>query len=135
MNGGRAVKLNLRVLSIAVMVATGMIGAVQVAGPESLGVSAVAIRWLGIVAAGLAIVQGFLPKVQGPTTDPAEIADRVWNLSDEDRAKVIDEVEQRRREQRILDTAAEVSARMRARDVDPTTPAGRGALDRFEEGG
>ena len=87
--------INLRAVSIAVMVATGMIGAVQVAGPESLGISSVAIRWLGIVAAGLGILQGVLPRVQGPTTDPEKLADRVWNLPPHDRQVVATELADR----------------------------------------
>jgi len=77
--------INQRAFAITVMVATGMIGAVQVAGPESLGISAVAIRWLGIIAAGLAILQGFLPRVTGPTTDPHALADRIDGMPAEDR--------------------------------------------------
>jgi len=80
--------VNLRVVSITVMVATGMIGAVQVAGPESLGISSVAIRWLGIIAAGLAILQGFLPRVQGPTTDPESLIERISALPREDRQMI-----------------------------------------------
>jgi hypothetical protein len=74
------VSVNLRVLSIACAVALGMLGAVQLASPESLGITPVAARWLGIVACGLGILQGFLPRVQGPTTDPETLADRVWAL-------------------------------------------------------
>lgn len=80
--------INLRVLSIAVAVALGMLGAVQIAAPESLGISPVAARWLGIVAAGLGILQGFLPRIQGPTTDPETLADRVWALPPRDRQSV-----------------------------------------------
>jgi hypothetical protein len=72
--------MNLRVISIAVSVALGMLGAVQLASPESLGISPIAARWLGIVATGLGILAGFLPRVQGPTTDPEALADRVWAL-------------------------------------------------------
>ena len=81
-------KLNLRVLSIAVMVASGMIGAVILASPAELGLSPVASRWLGIVGVGLALLQGVLPRVQGPTTDPETLADRVWDLPEEDREQV-----------------------------------------------
>jgi hypothetical protein len=84
--------INLRVLSIAVAVALGMLGAVQLAAPESLGISPVAARWLGIVAAGLGILQGFLPRVQGPTTDPEALADRVWNLPTTERQLVADDL-------------------------------------------
>lgn len=105
-------RINLRVLSVTVMVLSGMIGAVQVAGPDSLGISAVAIRWLGIVAAGLAIVQGVLPRVQGPSDDPKVIADRIMDLDHGKRLEVLAELEARR-----------------APAIDPTTTAGRAALD------
>lgn len=81
-------KLNLRVLSVAVAVAIGMLGAVLLAAPADLGISPVAARWLGIVAVGLGILQGFLPRVQGPTTDPETLADRVWELPESDREYV-----------------------------------------------
>lgn len=81
-------KLNLRVLSVAVMIASGMLGAVLLASPADLGISPVAARWLGIIAVGLGILQGVLPRVQGPTTDPEVLADRVWDLSTEDREMV-----------------------------------------------
>lgn len=71
------------------MVAIGMIGAVQVAGPESLGISPVAIRWLGIIVAGLGILQGFLPRAQGPTTDPSELTDRVSSLPASDQREIV----------------------------------------------
>ncbi len=82
----------LRIISIAVIVATGILGAIQVAGPESLGVSAIMIRWLGIVAAGLGILQGFLPRVTGPTTDPSTIADRVSSLPSSDQREIVNSV-------------------------------------------
>lgn len=77
--------INLRVVSIAVAVSLGMLGAVQLAAPESLGISPIAARWLGIVATGLGVLATFLPRVQGPTTDPEQLADRVWSLPPEDR--------------------------------------------------
>lgn len=80
--------VNLRVISVAVAVALGMLGAVQLASPESLGITPVAARWLGIIACGLGILQGFLPRVQGPTTDPETLADRIWSLPAEDRQTV-----------------------------------------------
>lgn len=87
--------INLRALSIIVAVALGMLGAVQLAAPESLGISAVAARWLGIVATGLGVLATFLPRVQGPTTDPETLADRVWNLPPDQRSVVARDLEQR----------------------------------------
>lgn len=87
--------INLRVLSIAVSVALGMLGAVQLAAPEALGISPIAARWLGIVATGLGILAGFLPRVQGPSTDPDALADRVLSLTPAQRAALADELEHR----------------------------------------
>lgn len=86
---------NLRAVSIAVAVALGMLGAVQIADPESLGISAISARWLGILATGLGILSSFLPRVQGPTTDPETLADRVWSLPDEDRRLISIDLAQR----------------------------------------
>lgn len=91
--------INLRVLSIAVAVALGMLAAIQLAAPESLGISPVAARWLGIVAAGLGILQGFLPRLQGPTTDPEVLADRIMDMTPTKRAKLQKLVEQKHAEQ------------------------------------
>jgi len=81
-------KLNLRVLSVAVAVSIGMLGAVLLAHPAELGISPVAARWLGIISVGLGILQGFLPRVQGPTTDPEVLADRIWAMPAEDREEI-----------------------------------------------
>ena len=97
--------INLRVVAIAVAVALGMLGAVQLAEPASLGISTVAARWLGIIATGLGILAGFLPRVTGPTTDPKALAERVWNLDDDATQQVIRDLEQRQREQQMLDAA------------------------------
>lgn len=80
--------INLRVLSIAVAVAIGVLGAVQLAAPEALGISPVAARWLGIIGTGLGVLATFLPRVQGSSTDPAALADRVWSLPEEDRRAI-----------------------------------------------
>jgi hypothetical protein len=94
--------LNLRVLSVAVMVASGMLGAVLIATPADLGISTVAARWLGIIAVGLGLLQGVLPRVQGPTTDPETLADRVWNLPPEDREHVAAILSQRTERERAV---------------------------------
>jgi hypothetical protein len=80
--------VNLRIISIAVAVCLGMLGAIQLASPESLGISAVAARWLGIIATGLGILAGFLPRVQGPSANPETLADRVWALPEDERQQV-----------------------------------------------
>lgn len=87
--------INLRALSIAVAVALGMLGAIQLAAPESLGISAVAARWLGIVGTGLGVLATFLPRVQGPTMDPETLADRVWNLPEADREMIAKDLSDR----------------------------------------
>jgi hypothetical protein len=84
-----------RYLSIAVAIALGMLGAVQLAAPETLGISPVAARWLGIVATGLGILQGFLPNVRGRSTDPEFLADRVWELTPAERQQLTAELEHR----------------------------------------
>lgn len=95
--------VNLRTVSIAVAVALAMLAAVQLANPESLGISPVVARWLGIVGVGLGLLQGFLPRVQGPTTDPETLTERVWNLPPTERQMVGTELARR----------AELEARVR----------------------
>lgn len=80
--------VNLRILSIAVAVAVAMLGAVLLADPESLGISPVAARWLGIIGVGLALLQSFLPRVQGPKKDPETLIGRVWDLPPAERQMV-----------------------------------------------
>lgn len=87
--------INLRIVSIATAVALAMLGAVQLADPETLGISTVAARWLAIVGVGLGLLSSFLPRVQGPTTDPETLADRVWALPADDRRLVAHELAQR----------------------------------------
>lgn len=87
--------IRLRVLAIAVAVCLAMLAGVQLADPESLGISPVTARWLGIVATGLGILQGFLPKVQSTTTDPGVLADRVWSLPPHERQLVAQELADR----------------------------------------
>lgn len=89
-------KMNLRVLSIAVAVCLGMLGAVQLANPGDLGISPVVARWFGIIAVGLGLLQTFLPRAQGPTTDPHVLAERVMSLPKEDRLTVLSEMERLR---------------------------------------
>lgn len=89
-------KVNLRALSIAVAVVLAMLGAVQLAGPESLGISAVAMRWLGIVTVGFGLLQTFLPKAQGASNDPEEMAARIVDMPPSKRQRL--EVAVRRRE-------------------------------------
>jgi hypothetical protein len=62
-----------------------MLGAVLLANPADLGISPVASRWLGIIAVGLGILQGFLPRMQGPTTDPEALANRIDGMMPADR--------------------------------------------------
>lgn len=81
-------RLNLRVLSVAVAVCLAMLAAVQIADPVTLGISPVAARWLGIVATGLGVLATFLPKVTGPNNDPGALADRVWALPPDERRAV-----------------------------------------------
>jgi hypothetical protein len=87
--------VNLRILSIAVAVALGMLGAVQLASPESLGISPIAARWLGIVSTGLGILAGFLPRVQGPSKDPEVLADRIVDLPPHDRQAALQDIAER----------------------------------------
>lgn len=53
-------------LSIVTAVAIGVIGAIQVANADALGIPGAVVEWLKIVVVGLGILQGFLPSVRKP---------------------------------------------------------------------
>lgn len=52
--------------AVVVFVLVLVTGAIQVAGPEQLGLSPVAGRWIGVLAAVLGGLAGVLPKLQSP---------------------------------------------------------------------
>lgn len=56
-------------LSIVTAIAIGIIGAIQMADAEKLGISDALVEWLKIVVVGLGILQGFLPSVRKPPSD------------------------------------------------------------------
>lgn len=84
-----------RTLAIAVAVTLAVIGAIQLANPETLGITPRISAWLGILAVGLGILAGFLPNVRATTKNPEILADRVWELSEHDRQLLISEIERR----------------------------------------
>jgi hypothetical protein len=84
-----------RALAIAVAAALGMIGAVQLGNAQTLGITAQMTAWLGVVSAGLGILAGFLPTIQGRSRDPEFLADRIDDLSASDRALLLSEMEHR----------------------------------------
>lgn len=81
-----------RRLAVGVAVALAVVGAIQLGNPDVLGITPRISAWLGILAVGLGILAGFLPRVQGPTTDPETLADRVWSLPPRDRQMVAREL-------------------------------------------
>ena len=62
--------------------------AIQVAGPDALGISPVAYRWLGILAAGIAVCQGFLPSIRPVQSDATALADAIGAMSAAERAEL-----------------------------------------------
>jgi disulfide bond formation protein DsbB len=69
-----------------------LLGAIQAADPALLGISPVGARWLGIAAAVLGFVAGFLPAVHRSTeseADPvASIDQQITGLDREDRERL-----------------------------------------------
>ena len=53
-------------LAVIVAVLSAVIGALQLANPEELGISPQVIAWTKIITPGLAILAGFLPSVRKP---------------------------------------------------------------------
>lgn len=56
-------------LSIAVAVLAAVIGAIQLANPDDLGLSPVFINWTKIITPGLAVLAGVLPSLRRPPDD------------------------------------------------------------------
>lgn len=52
--------------AIVVFVTLALIGAIQIAGPDDLGLSPIVFRWIGVVGAVLGVLAGVLPKIQSP---------------------------------------------------------------------
>jgi hypothetical protein len=84
-----------RYLAVAVAVVLAGIGVLQVADPSDFGLTPVALRWLGVLSAMLGVLAGYLPSVRGRGTDPEFLADRVWELSPDDREQLTFELERR----------------------------------------
>lgn len=104
-----------RYIAVAVAVVLAMIGAIQLANAETLGITPRMSAWLGILAVGLGILAGFLPSVQGRARDPEFLADRVWELKPADRRMVASDLADRASlEQRV--------AALRARDPAGADP-------------
>lgn len=53
---------------------------VQVADPADFGLTAVAVRWVGVVTAMLGVLAGFLPSVRGMGNDPSFLINRISEL-------------------------------------------------------
>ena len=53
-------------VAVVVFVMGVVIGAIQIAGPDELGLSPIVFRWIGVVGAVLTVLAGVLPKIQSP---------------------------------------------------------------------
>lgn len=53
-------------IAVFVFVTLALIGAIQIAGPDDLGLSDIVFRWIGVVGAVLGVLAGVLPKIQSP---------------------------------------------------------------------
>ncbi len=84
-----------RALAVAVTVVLAMIGAIQLANADTLGLTPRLTAWLGIASVGLGILAGFLPNVRGRATDPQFLADRISELPAEDRRRLASEMADR----------------------------------------
>lgn len=81
-----------RYIAIGISCVLAMIGAIQLANAETLGVSPRLLAWLAIVSVGLGILNGFLPSVQGRSRDPVFLADRIMDLGPSDRSILVNDV-------------------------------------------
>lgn len=94
-----------RYIAIAVAVALAMIGAIQIANAETLGITPRVSAWLGIVSVGLGILAGFLPSVQGRARDPEFLIRRIEDLPPEDRQHVATTLADRAEQDRLISQA------------------------------
>lgn len=74
-----------RYAAVAVAVLSAGLAVILAADPVDFGLSPIAARWLGVVAAMLAVLAGFLPSVRGMGMDPAFLADRISELPSAER--------------------------------------------------
>lgn len=58
--------------SVAVAVALALIGAIQLANPDDLGISPRVVAWTQVLVPGLGILAGILPSVRRPPSDNRE---------------------------------------------------------------
>lgn len=56
-------------LSVTVAVCAAIIGAIQLASPEDLGLSPVFINWTKVIVPGLTVLAGVLPSLRRPPSD------------------------------------------------------------------
>lgn len=77
-----------RQLGIAVTVAIGIVGFLQVGNADLLGLTPRALAWLGILSSGLGLLAGFLPTVRGRSMDPDDLADRIEAMTPQARRKL-----------------------------------------------
>ena len=64
----------MKALAIALALLAAAIGAIQTAGPASLGLPPLAANWLGVVAVLTATAQAFLPEVHKKATRKPRLA-------------------------------------------------------------
>lgn len=84
-----------RVIAIAVSICLGMLGAISLANADTLGLTPRIVAWLTIFSTGLGILQSFLPSVRGTDQQPEHIANRVMELSHDERVTLLAELERR----------------------------------------
>ncbi len=63
------------VSAVVVTVLLAILGAIQAGDAATLGLSRQVIAWLGIVSAGLGILNGLLPRVTAPPNDARQSMD------------------------------------------------------------
>lgn len=118
-----------RYFSITVAVLLGLIGAVQLANADTLGITPRLSAWLGIASVGLGILAGFLPRIQGRTTDPESLADRVWDLKPDERQAVASDLADRAAREEHEQQAAQAIAALRRRGLPPAQEASQAATN------
>lgn len=84
-----------RMLAIAVAMLLSGWAIIQVADPADFGMTPIVARWLGVIMSMLGVAAGFLPSVRGMSTKPEFLANRVAELPEHDRQRVVQDVQER----------------------------------------
>lgn len=84
-----------RYAAIVVAVLLAGLAVIQAADPTDYGLAPIAARWLGVAAAMLGVLAGFLPSVRAMGNDPSFLVNRIRELPTHERQAIATELADR----------------------------------------